>query len=365
VVNKAVLLFGLGLAAWWGGTARIVDGARFPNAAPGVGAARNGFLDGDVGASVLRADTLNGSGRGLDRDADTLVFVWWNLQNLFDTVANSGPRDRDFLPNGPYQWDSKRYFSKLYGVGRGLAAAAGGRVPDAIGVCEVENADVLDDLERRWPPEWRLWRLHRDSPDERGIDVAVWYNPERLRVDSIAWIHPAGDRPTREAIWVRWTTATGTQLTWIWVHLPSQRAPSPDARAAAMRSILESTDHLPDGITGDLNEGPNGPLGAYLRRSEMRHIPWNGPTGSFAYRGRLEALDGVWTAEDFAHRVHCTALPYALDWNPRTGYRIRGSYEGLRYRGGASDHLPLCVFVEVKRKARILAQRWAIPSTNL
>ena len=120
-------------------------------------------------------------------DTDSLLFVWWNLQNLMDTVANSGPRDRDFLPDGPYRWDSKRYFQKLYALGRGLAAAAGGRIPDAIGVCEVENADVLDDLERRWPPAWRLWRLHRDSPDGRGIDVAVWYNPERSYQHTALW----------------------------------------------------------------------------------------------------------------------------------------------------------------------------------
>ena len=68
------------------------------------------------------------------RQEDSLLFVWWNLHNLFDTVENSGPRDRDFLPKGPYKWDSKRYFTKLYAVGRGLAAAAGGRIPDAIGV---------------------------------------------------------------------------------------------------------------------------------------------------------------------------------------------------------------------------------------
>ena len=142
------------------------------------------------GAAERRANTILGSGQ-----EDSLLFVWWNVQNLFDTLPNSGERDRDFLPEGIYRWNSMRYYSKLYAVGRGLAAAAGGQIPDAIGVCEIENADVLDDLERRWPPAWRLWRLHRDSPDQRGIDVAVWYNPERLRVDSVAWIHPEVHHP--------------------------------------------------------------------------------------------------------------------------------------------------------------------------
>jgi len=266
--------------------------------------------------------------------------VWWNLQNLFDTVANSGPRDRDFLPDGPYKWDSKRYFTKLYAVGRGLAAAAGGRIPDAIGVCEVENADVLDDLERRWPPAWRLWRLHRDSPDGRGIDVAVWYNPDRLRVDSVAWIHPENVYPTREALWVRWKLPDGTRLTWLWLHLPSQRAPSPNARTSALSAVLKQISGPLDGLTGDLNEGLDGPLAEWLRTKKFRpHYPTN-LLGSYAYRGRLEALDGVWTHTASRWTSDTRSVPYGLKHH-KTGYQIRGSFEGLRYRGGASDHLPL------------------------
>lgn len=278
------------------------------------------------------------------RKSDSLLFVWWNLQNLFDTVANSGPRDRDFLPNGPYKWDSKRYFSKLYAVGRGLAAAAGGRIPDAIGVCEVENAEVLDDLERRWPPAWRLWRLHRDSPDSRGIDVAVWYNPERLRVDSVAWIQPHQDYPTREAIWIRWKLDDGTKLSWLWVHLPSQRAPSPKARALALSNILMQLSTPLDGVTGDLNEGLEGPLAQQLGAWKFRpRYPHNLP-GSFAYRGRLEALDGSWLGHKSIWDARSTAIPFGLKF-AATGYQIRGSFEGLRYRGGASDHLPILIEV--------------------
>lgn len=276
--------------------------------------------------------------------SDSLFFVWWNLQNLFDTVANSGQRDRDFLPNGPYKWDSKRYYSKLYAVGRGLAAAAGGRIPDAIGVCEIENADVLDDLERRWPPAWRLWRLHRDSPDSRGIDVAVWYNPERLRVDSVAWIHPRQDYPTREAIWIRWKLNDGTTLTWLWVHLPSQRAPSPKARALALSNIFLQLNSPLDGLTGDLNEGLEGPLAQELLTWNFRpRYPHNLP-GSFAYRGRLEALDGSWISPESQWDARSTAILFGLKATA-TGYQIRGSFEGLRYRGGASDHLPILIEV--------------------
>ena len=276
---------------------------------------------------------------------DTMLFLWWNLQNLMDTLPNSGPRNVDFVPEGRYRWNSPRYYAKLYAVGRGLAAAAGGQVPDAIGVCEVENAEVLDDLERRWPPEWRLWRLHRDSPDGRGIDVALWYNPERLRVDSVAWIHPPDTRPTREALWVRWTTSEGRSLTWLWVHLPSQRAPSPDARAVALKGIMASLEAPPDGLAGDLNEGISGPLGRYLRSAGMQPAPWSGPAGTYAYRGRLEALDGVWTTPGRGLVLRGTAVPFGLKKSATHGYRVRGTFEGTKYVGGASDHLPVRILV--------------------
>ena len=295
------------------------------------------------GAAERRVNTILGSGQ-----EDSLLFVWWNVQNLFDTLPNSGERDRDFLPEGIYRWNSLRYYSKLYAVGRGLAAAAGGQIPDAIGVCEIENADVLDDLERRWPPAWRLWRLHRDSPDQRGIDVAVWYNPERLRVDSVAWIHPEVNHPTREALWVRFQTPSGKTLTWLWAHLPSQRAPSPESRSLAIQSIFKQCSQVPDGITGDLNEGLEGPLSFELRRQNYEsRYPSNYP-GTYAYRGRLEALDGVWIQKSARWTARSQAIPFGLQKSASTGYQIRGSFQGTRYRGGASDHLPLRIVVAAK-----------------
>ena len=295
------------------------------------------------GAAERRVNTFFGSGQ-----EDSLLFVWWNVQNLFDTLPNSGERDRDFLPEGMYRWNSLRYYSKLYAVGRGLAAAAGGRIPDAIGVCEIENADVLDDLERRWPPAWRLWRLHRDSPDQRGIDVAVWYNPERLRVDSVAWIHPEVNHPSREALWVRFKTPSGKSLTWLWAHLPSQRAPSPESRSRAIETILKQCSPMPDGITGDLNEGLEGPLASELRRRNYEsRYPINYP-GTYAYRGRLEALDGVWIQKSARWTASSQAIPFGLQKSASAGYQIKGSFQGTRYRGGASDHLPLRIVVAAK-----------------
>lgn len=347
---------------WASGAAeRLASGLAWSAAerwAGGAAERRAGGLTSGFGTQML-SDFGYAGGYGFDRgpvvqtilgpgQEDSLVFIWWNVQNLFDTMPNSGVRDRDFLPEGIYRWNSMRYYSKLYAVGRGLAAAAGGQIPDAIGVCEIENADVLDDLERRWPPAWRLWRLHRDSPDQRGIDVAVWYNPERLRVDSVAWIHPEINHPTREALWIRFKTHSGKTLTWLWAHLPSQRAPSPESRSRAIQTILKQCSQMPDGITGDLNEGLDGPLASELRRRNFEpQYPSNYP-GTYAYRGRLEALDGVWIQKSTPWSASSQSIPFGLQKSAATGYQIKGSFQGTRYRGGASDHLPLRIVVAAK-----------------
>ena len=336
-------------SAAWSAAERVLSGAAERRTIPLVSVFGTrwgsdfGYTTGYDFSQSLQAITNLGSGQ-----EDSLVFVWWNVQNLFDTLPNSGERDRDFLPEGMYRWNSLRYYSKLYAVGRGLAAAAGGQIPDAIGVCEIENADVLDDLERRWPPAWRLWRLHRDSPDQRGIDVAVWYNPERLRVDSVAWIHPEINHPTREALWLRFKTPSGKTLTWLWVHLPSQRAPSPESRSLAIQTILKQCSQVPEGITGDLNEGLDGPLASELRRQNYESQYPSNYQGTYAYRGRLEALDGVWIQKSARWTARSQAIPFGLQKSAAAGYQIKGSFQGTRYRGGASDHLPLRILVAAK-----------------
>jgi len=98
-------------------------------------------------------------------------------------------------------------------------------------------------------------------------------------------------------------------------------------------------------------------LATWLRSQKFKPTyPTNFP-GSFAYRGRLEALDGIWSQELKWAVGGVRAVPFGLSQGAR-GYQIRGTFEGLRYRGGASDHLPLRYTVAHKKKARILAQTW-------
>jgi hypothetical protein len=105
---------------------------------------------------------------------------------------------------------------------------------------------------------------------------------------------------------------------------------------------------MPDGITGDLNEGLDGPLASELRRRNYEsRYPSNYP-GTYAYRGRLEALDGVWIQKSAQWSARSQAIPFGLQKSASAGYQIKGSFQGTRYRGGASDHLPLRIVVAAK-----------------
>ncbi|HRU63712.1 MAG TPA: endonuclease/exonuclease/phosphatase family protein, partial [Paludibacteraceae bacterium] len=107
--------------------------------------------------------------------------AFYNLENLFDTIDNENVNDEEFLPNGPYRWNSMKYYSKLehlsYAISQiGLDVTPVGAI--IVGVSEVENRGVLEDLVKQPTLINRSYEIvHYDSPDRRGIDVALLYNP--------------------------------------------------------------------------------------------------------------------------------------------------------------------------------------------
>jgi hypothetical protein len=113
--------------------------------------------------------------------------MFYNLENLFDTINNNGTYDLEFSPNGARQWDGRKYWQKVHNMAYAFAQMKTPNTPMGpaiIGVCEIENITVLDDVVR--DPQIRNWHLqiapYHDSPDRRGVDVGVLYNPRYFRV---------------------------------------------------------------------------------------------------------------------------------------------------------------------------------------
>ena len=115
--------------------------------------------------------------------------AFYNLENLFDTINNNGKYDKEFSPAGKNQWDSRRYWKKINNLGYAISQMPTRSTPmgpAVIGVSEVENITVLQDLVKdKHIADWNLQIVHHDSPDRRGIDVGLLYNPRFFKVINV------------------------------------------------------------------------------------------------------------------------------------------------------------------------------------
>ena len=112
--------------------------------------------------------------------------AFYNLENLFDTINNNGSYDLEFSPKGSRQWNGEKYWSKINNLAYCISHMVTKNTPMGpaiIGVSEIENKGVLDDLVRAKDiRQWRLQVVHHDSPDRRGVDVGLLYNPRLFKV---------------------------------------------------------------------------------------------------------------------------------------------------------------------------------------
>ncbi|KAA6305123.1 hypothetical protein EZS27_043226, partial [termite gut metagenome] len=153
--------------------------------------------------------------------------VCWNVENLFDTRHDSLKQDEDFLPASLRRWHDERYKEKLANVAHVIATTAEWHIPALVGLCEVENEKVMSDLTQHSPlKEYGYRYVITDSPDIRGMDVALLYRCDRfklldyqpLRIRSI----DETSRPTRDILHVTGLLINGDTLDVFVCHFPSR-----------------------------------------------------------------------------------------------------------------------------------------------
>ncbi|MDO4320642.1 MAG: endonuclease/exonuclease/phosphatase family protein [Bacteroidales bacterium] len=303
--------------------------------------------------------------------------AFYNLENLFDTIANNPlGRDLEYTPNGQNQWDSRKYINKLNNLATAISTFTTKMTPKGpaiIGVSEVENRGVLEDLVAR--PELKPWNLqicHHDSPDRRGIDVGLLYNPRYFKLENVT-NHRLTAVPfaTRDQMCVV-GKLLGQRIAVIVNHWPSrlggQEKSSPNREAAAAL-CLEIADSLwkvdPQIgviIMGDLNDDPMDKscakvLGAKKDKKDVGEHAFYNPfwkmlddgIGTLAYKSSwnlfdqiilsgnlVDAPEGQWSFlrsivhnDDFLKDTEGT----------RQGYPRRTFASGS-YLNGYSDHFP-------------------------
>jgi endonuclease/exonuclease/phosphatase family metal-dependent hydrolase len=318
-------------------------------------------------------------------EAPAFAVVFYNVENLFDTLDDPRTADGDFTPTGPLGWTGRRYRQKLLSLYKTFVAVGEWAPPGLIGLCEVEDRRTLVDLLRHTPLRREGYGIVCEpSADPRGIETALLYRPavfrylchERLRprfaFDTLARtrdvLYVAGELPGGDTLHVfvnHWPSRRGGQAT----SEPRRIAVAQRVRAAVDSLLAENADALVL-LMGDLNDTPlDRSVAAVLRartdgdRSDPsslheRVLPTADGTGTHKHEGEWAILDhlivsgallegsgGRWQMRQGAPFT----ASFLLENDFRhTGQRPRRTYAGPRYLGGYSDHLPVRARLEGK-----------------
>ncbi len=319
--------------------------------------------------------------------------LYYNVENLFDTRDDSLTDDGEFLPEGSYHWSSTRYQHKIRQIYKVIAATGGKEPPAILGLSEIENREVLEDLLRKTPLNHFGYRIvHRDSPDPRGIDVAFLYRETRFkpfREHYIPLREPDGYTvKTREMILMSGVLPNRDTLHIGICHWPSRinGARSERLRQRAALLMRHTLDSLLQGqnnalviIGGDMNDTPESKsltqsLQAFPSSLAESAPPKDQPflvnlsrkdpsgTGTYSYQNRWEVIDQIVVSRPLMQKSGRTGIhpngfqifqaEFLMEYSENAMQtRPFRTYRGPAYLGGYSDHLPVYVDLVLQKKS--------------
>ncbi|MBQ9602845.1 MAG: hypothetical protein IJR42_03450 [Paludibacteraceae bacterium] len=285
--------------------------------------------------------------------AEELCVVSYNVENLFhpkhDTVAGIEKEDLEWTPEGERRWSYSRYYRKVENIARVLTNIGEWPGVDIVGLQEVENALCMKRLcttLRRGEYDF----VHYESPDRRGIDVALLY--KKARIDTIATrAIRVSELMTRDILYVCARVDKRDTIHVFVCHLPSQRggkAESEWKRQAAKQVLQQAVDSVygtnPNAkiiVMGDMNSGD-------LRMRGLEDERMKGE-GTHKYQGRWTFLDHFYVSPSIDSLSQ--AQVYDAEWIQETdekymGLKPKRTYNGFRYQNGFSDHLPIVLTIK-------------------
>lgn len=317
------------------------------------------------------------------RGMQVVGIAFYNLENLFDTIPNNPEnRDLEFTPKGQRQWDTRKYTNKLHNLAYAISQFTTKNTPNGpaiIGVSEIENRSVLEDLVAQ--PELKPWGLqivHHDSPDARGVDVGLLYNPRYFRVENVTnHTLTAIKFRTRDQLCVV-GSLRGQRIAVIVNHWPSrlggqeQSEPNRVAAAELSKSIADSLWKVdPDMgviVMGDLNDDPMDKSCAValggkkdIKDAKDPHSFFNPfwkkleqGIGTLAYKSQWNLFDQIIISGNLANgpenkwhflRADVLNKEFLKDTEgSRVGYPLRTFASGSWLKG-YSDHFPTEIYL--------------------
>lgn len=309
--------------------------------------------------------------------------AFYNVENLFDTDRDKNIFDSDFTPSGAKKWTNDKYKKKLTNIAfviskLGLERNEDG--PSIVGLAEIENEKVLKDLLATPPLNTKRYKyVHFDSPDPRGIDVALIYNPDYFNFESKTK-YPYGilngsRKRQRDHLLVSGTIA-GEPIHIIVNHWASRQNKEASAfrEASALNckhiadSIRKADSNAKVIIMGDLNDDPfdksvRVALGAkkdlsILKQGDLYNPMWKileSGIGSLRYQGMWNLFDQIIISDNLvsdnpSNLLYAGAEVYNPDYLFQQSGRFKGypfrTFSGNTFINGYSDHFPTIIYLK-------------------
>ncbi len=310
--------------------------------------------------------------------------LFYNVENLFDTLDDPYVNDNAFLPNSKLKWNEKRYILKLQRIAKVIQAVEA-PMPMAVGLAEVENRKVLEDLLAAMNlTEKELGIIHAESPDERGIDVGFLYRRDLIKSTQhesypVVFENDPGDK-TRDILHVKAQLFNDELVHFFVNHWPSRKegakASMPKRIQAAktlrhhIEEVLNSNKNAKILVMCDFNADPESPpLRSILDKDRsgngvLHNLAWEShknKQGSLNYRGKWLLFDQFLASpallknHDGFRVISDSFRVFKQDWmlfynQKYHDFRPNKTYGGRKYHGGFSDHLPVCISVSLGDK---------------
>ena len=320
-----------------------------------------------------------------DVSKNEYTFMFYNTENLFDTENDSLTNDEEFTPDANRHWNQARLHSKAERLAKVILAAGKWNVPLVIGLCEVEDLNVLELLTRNEPlARFQYKIVHKDSPDSRGIDVALLYRPEYFRPFYYQATPVADPKDksfkTRDILQVS-GVLNGCDTLHIFVnHWPSRYGGIMEtlryrglAAETLKKSVLNLLVQYPKAqiiCMGDFNDTPSDDsLAKILEAKELDNPKLEGELVNLSFgwisneiqtiksKFSWEVFDQFIVSDYFLQGNNCFKLQKAeifkagflLEPDSKFGgVKPKRTYVGFKYQEGFSDHLPVLLRVQLQ-----------------
>lgn len=293
--------------------------------------------------------------------------AFYNVENLFDTI-NGPNNDEEFLPKGKKEWNSERYNTKIDHINQIIC---GLKTPMLMGLCEIENKDVIEDIIHNNKKLKHYKPIHFNSLDARGIDVGLIYNTKKLTLLDKGLIRfnlPEQDTPTsRDILWAKLSYKNEVFYTMV-NHWPSRRGGTEKSAPKRIKAATKAKEFIDSLLSidintkvilmGDLNDYPSNRSVTKLQEIMTSCITKesNQYGGTNSYRGQWNILDHIMISNGFQNMKLRIKPESGKIYSPDyliTEYKGNKvpfrTYGGSKYLEGYSDHLPVYIELYLKK----------------